>query len=138
MNCQLKPTTVSSSATRKSPPLPEEPPHLTVGPPREPGEHCPCPGEEEEGRSAEVRHPAGEEERNGGGKQVLGGVLTIGHEIADVIERHQDHRQAPDHVDRLQPGRGRRWAWSLVDSGERLHHLRAQRLADQGLLPVDG
>ena len=59
-------------------------------------------GEQEEYRRAEMRDPAREEQRGGR----LGHVRWIlpGHseEVAGVIERHEDHDQAADHVDRVE------------------------------------
>ena len=63
-------------------------------------------GEEKERRGADVRDPAGEENHRRRPRQVFGrerhrrGVK----EVADVIERHDDHHQAAEGVDRSEAG----------------------------------
>src|SRR5262249_50241559 len=64
---------------------------LPVG---EPMEVSARPGEEDEGRRAEVRDPAGEEDRR------LGAARGDAGEDSHVIDRHEDHGGAAEEIDR--------------------------------------
>src|SRR5262249_341877 len=82
---------------------PEERRNLAKAAPAEKRESRSGPGEEEEGGSAEGGHPAREKERQGGVREILGRKVTVSDEVADVVQRHQHHRRAPDQIYRDDP-----------------------------------
>ena len=60
-------------------------------------------GEQEEDGSADVGDPAREEESDGGGGKV-GRRAGLAEEVSRVIERHDDHDDAANDVDRFEAG----------------------------------
>ena len=81
---------------------------LRSGLPAAPPQEGAQPGRQHEGRRAEVRHPAGEEEQGRRGGEIGG---RAGHgaamdEVAHVIERHDDHDRAAEGVDGLDAASG--------------------------------
>ena len=62
-----------------------------------------------------MRDPAREEERDRGVLEVRGTDLCAAEEVAHVIECHDDHHEAAQHVDGRQPGSGVRARGRLDD-----------------------
>src|SRR6185503_16728439 len=59
--------------------------------------------QQEENRCAQVRDPTSEKERGGGGGEVGWIRAKRPEEVAGVVERHDDHDDAAQHVHRLDP-----------------------------------
>jgi hypothetical protein len=58
-------------------------------------------GEQAEYRGADMRDPAREEQRHGGGRRIGRIASRDAQVVAHMIERHHDHHEAAQHVDRL-------------------------------------
>ena len=61
-------------------------------------------GEQKENRRAKMGDPAGKKKSSGGLVKIGGADGAIAKEIADMIERHQDHDDATNDVDRFDAG----------------------------------